>query len=193
MQVISDPRASPFSTRRTSLCTAKSRAVRCWVLIPYQRVGFASGGDSVEGSVEELFLGERHPVSGRQGTFEDNGTSAWLYLSEADSPSVIADCWAFNRVDPPPVSTLASYRPGPPPAAEGYAGPEALCADPAAHVWSLQWSTDGESVAVLRDGVPLALIARAKRPGYSRLLAKSGPWGSIWDEELFIEVMGESA
>ena len=141
--------------------------------------------------MDELFLGEQHPVSGRRGTFEDNGTSAWLYLSEPETPRVIADAWAYNRVPPPPASQVGSYRPNPPPAAEGYAGPGALCADPSAHVWSLRWSRDGESVAVLRDGLALAFIARAARPGYSRLLVQSGPWGLVWDEELFREVMAE--
>jgi hypothetical protein len=141
--------------------------------------------------VDELFLGEQHPVSGRRGTFEDDGTSAWLYLSEPDTPQLIADAWAYNRIPAPPASQVGSYRPGPPPAAEGYAGPMALCADPSIHNWSLLWSPDGESVAVLRDGVALAFIARGTRPGYSRHLANSGPWGQVWDEELFHEVMAE--
>src|SRR5262249_31117335 len=122
-----------------------------------------------------------------RGTFEDDGTSAWLYLSAPDTPRVVADAWAYNRVPPPPASRVASYRPGPPPAAEGYAGPGALCAEPSAHAWSLLWSADGESVALLRDGVALALIALARRPGYSRLLTRSGPWGHVWDERLFRE------
>lgn len=121
-------------------------------------------------------------MSGRHGTFEDDGTSAWLYLSEPDTPRVAADAWAYNRVPPPPVAQVGAYRPAPPPAAEGFAGPEALCPPPAAHRWELRWSADGESVAVLRDGVALALIARAGRPGYSRLPARSGPWGAVWDE-----------
>jgi hypothetical protein len=140
---------------------------------------------------EELFLAEQHPVSGRQATFADDGTSAWLYLSEAGTPKVIADAWVYNRVPPPPLSEVRSYRPGPPPAAEGYAAPEALCANPSAHRWSLVWSADGESIALLRDGIALALIARAERPGYSRFLCKTGPWGSVWDEELFRGVIGE--
>jgi hypothetical protein len=140
-----------------------------------------------------VFLGEQHPASGRRGTFEDDGTSAWLYLSEADSPRVIADAWVYNRVPPPPVSRVRSYRPQPPPAAQGYAGPEALCADPQSHLWALLWSEDRESVAVLRDGFALALIARAGRRDYCRLLAKSGPWGLVWDEELFREIMGGRA
>ena len=141
--------------------------------------------------MEELFLGERHPVSGRYGTFDDDGTSAWLYLSETDAPRVIADAWVYNRVPAPPMSQVGSYRPSPPPVAEGFAGSEALCADPSAYQWSLRWSADGESVAVLRDGVALALIARAGRPGYSRLLARAGGWGTLWNEELYREVMEE--
>ncbi len=143
--------------------------------------------------MEGLFLGEQHPVSGRRGTFEDDGNSAWLYLSEPETPRVVADAWAFNLIPPPPVERVASYRPSPPPAAEGFAGPQALCAEPSFHQWSLLWSVDGESIAVLKDGVALALIVRATRPGYSRLLAKSGPWGQVWDEELFRAVMGQHA
>ena len=87
------------------------------------------------------------------GRSEDDGNSAWLYLSDSDTARVVAVAWAYNRVPPPPMTQLESFRPGPPPAAEGFAGPEALCADPSAHRWSLQWSADGDSVAVLRDGV----------------------------------------
>lgn len=135
--------------------------------------------------MDTLFLSERHPTSGRTATAEDDGTSAWLYLSEPGGPRVVADAWVYNRVPPPPRERVASYRPAPPPAAEGFAGPDALCPDPAAHRWSLLWSADGESVALVRDGVPLALVARAGRPGYSRLLARPGPWGAPWDEAAY--------
>ncbi|MGP0064961.1 MAG: hypothetical protein ACLQGP_15355 [Isosphaeraceae bacterium] len=139
--------------------------------------------------MEEFFLGERHPVSGRTATFDDDGTSAWLYLSVPGAARVVADAWVYNRVTPPAASDVGRYRPGPPPAAVGFAGPDALCVDPGAHRGSLAWSTDGESVAVLRDGLALALIAQAGRPGYSRLLSRSGPWGRVWDEELYRAVM----
>ena len=51
--------------------------------------------------MEEPFLGERHQLSGRTGTFEDDGTSAWLYLSAPGTTAVVADAWAYNRVPPP--------------------------------------------------------------------------------------------
>jgi hypothetical protein len=77
-----------------------------------------------------LFLRERHPNSGRTATFEDDGTLAWLYLSGPGTTAPIADAWVCNRVSPPAASEVGSYRPGPPPAAEGYAGRDALCAIP---------------------------------------------------------------
>jgi hypothetical protein len=140
--------------------------------------------------VDRVFLGEKHPASGRRGTFEDDGTSAWLYLSEVNAPRVIADAWVYNRVAAPAVSRANSYRPQPPPAAEGYAGPEGLCADPKVHRWSLLGSEDGHSIAVLRDGLALALIARASPRGYCRFLMRSGPWGLVWDQGLFRDIMG---
>lgn len=96
-----------------------------------------------------LFIGERHPDSGRTATFEDTGTSAWPYLSESGSAKVVADAWVFNSVKAPKASEIDTCHGGPPPAAEGYAGPQALCGDPLKYEWSLKWSDDGESCAVL--------------------------------------------
>lgn len=134
---------------------------------------------------DSLFLGEQHPVSGRTATFEDNGTSAWLYLSKSGYAEVVADAWAFNRVRPPRKSEIDTYRGGPPPAVEGYAGDQALCQEPSRYEWALQWSDDGESCAVLQDGKAIAMIANGQRPGYSRHLTKSGPWGEPWNEALY--------
>jgi hypothetical protein len=143
--------------------------------------------------VEDLFLTERHPTSRRYGTIEDDGVSAWLYLSEVDTPHIIADAWVFNRIPAPPESLVESYKPNPPPAAQGYAADDALCTDPCAYRWELLWSEDGESLAALRDGVAVAMIIRAAKPGYSRFLIKSGFWGEPWNTHLFSEVMNSLA
>ena len=47
-------------------------------------------------------------------TFEDDGTSGWLYLSASGTSAPIADAWVYNRVPPPAVSKVGWYRPGPP-------------------------------------------------------------------------------
>jgi len=141
---------------------------------------------------EELFLGEEHPKSGRTATFEDDGTSAWLYLSERKSPQIAADAWVFNRIPAPKSADIEKYRGGPPPAAKEYAGPRALCANPADHDWQFLWSADGESVAILQDGIALAMIAKGKGPGFSRHLKKSGPWGRPWDEVRYQRVIEQN-
>ncbi len=134
---------------------------------------------------QELFFDSKHSLSQRFAVFEDDGTSAWLYLTEPDSRKPVADAWVYNRVPAPPTKEIQSYRGGPPPAAIGYASDSALCPTPADHEWSFIWSTDGESVAIAKDGVPVACIVAAQKPGYSRELIKSGPWGNTWLDELF--------
>jgi hypothetical protein len=54
-----------------------------------------------------------------------------------------------------------------------------------AHEWSFIWSPDGESLAVAKDGEPMAFIVGGKKLGYSRELTKDCPWGHCWSEELF--------
>lgn len=134
---------------------------------------------------ENLFLEYEHPESRRWAVLEDDGTSAWFYLSGADSRKPIGDAWIYNRIAAPPVETIESYRGGPPPAAKGFVSEDALCEDPATHEWTFVWSRNGESVAVAKDGEAVAFIVGGQKRGYSRNLIKDGPWGHAWSEELF--------
>ena len=136
-------------------------------------------------SNDNLFLENMHPVSRRLAVLDDDGTSAWLYITQPDSRKPAADAWVYNRIAPPPIEAIKSYRGGPPPAAQGYAGEDALCEDPPSHEWSFIWSADGESVAVAKDGEAVAFIIGGEKGGYSRELMKDGPWGHPWSEELF--------
>jgi hypothetical protein len=139
---------------------------------------------------ENLFLEHQHRESGRLAVIEDDGTSAWLYLAEAYSRKPAADAWVYNRVAAPPTEAIKSYRGGPPPAAQSHASEDALCEVPSAHEWSFVWSPDGESVAVAKDGEPVAFIVGGNKAGYSRELVKDGPWGHPWSEKLFRSTFG---
>jgi hypothetical protein len=130
----------------------------------------------------EPFLSERHPVSRRWAIFEDDGRSAWLYLTEPDHTAPAGDCWLYNRIPAPDPSEIAAFRPGPPPAACGFAGPEALVHEPDVTRMHLQWAADGGAVALLADGVPLGFLVAGERRGTSRYLARTGPWGNTWDQ-----------
>lgn len=136
-------------------------------------------------SDEDLFLQDQHPASGRCAILDDDGTSAWLYLRETNSVKPIADAWVYNRIVAPSATEIQSYRGRPPPAVQGYASEAALCPVPAMHEWSFLWSSDGESVAVLKNGEAVAFIVAGTRGGYSRELIQDGPWGHPWSEETF--------
>jgi hypothetical protein len=139
---------------------------------------------------ENLFLEDEHPGSRRLAVLEDDSTSVWLYLTEPKSRKPAADAWVYNRIAAPPAEAIASYRGGPPPAAQGYAGEAALCNDPTDHEWSFLWSSDGEAVAVAKDGEPVAFIVIGEPGGYSRELVKDGPWDHPWSDTLFRSKFG---
>jgi hypothetical protein len=131
------------------------------------------------------FLSERHPTSDRTAIFEDDGRSAWLYMTQAGSHAFAADCWLYNRIEAPASVDVATSRKQPPPAVKGVVGERARIEDP---VWSsmrLAWSADGRSVAFYYLDVPLGFIAQAEKAGYSRNVVSSSPWGRLWDAERF--------
>jgi hypothetical protein len=136
------------------------------------------------------FLTEMHGASRRRATLEDTGVVAYLYLSAPESRAIVADAWVYNRVSAPSTAQLSSFRPGPPPAAEGYADADARLTQPTRCAWSFIWSADGESVAVCADGLPLAFIRAGDRRGFSRHLARSGPWGEPWSREIYAATFG---
>ncbi len=137
---------------------------------------------------ENLFIDEQNPQSSRFAIIEDDGTSAWLYLTERDKTMPVADVWVYNRIPAPPAEDIQSYRGGPPPAVSGYVSDSALCPSPKSHEWKFLWSADGESVAITKDGVPVACILAGQKRGYSRELTKDGPWGKTWSDELYAKV-----
>jgi hypothetical protein len=137
---------------------------------------------------ENLFIDDQNPQSRRFAVLEDNGVSAWLYLTECDAPKPVADVWVYNRIPAPPLADIKSYQDGPPPAADTCAGESALCLTPTDHQWAFLWSADGESVAVTKDGLPVACIVAGHKHGYSRHLNKDGPWGNTWSDQLYTEV-----
>jgi hypothetical protein len=136
---------------------------------------------------EEPFLSERHSGSGRWAVFDDTGVVAYLYLTSPTDDRIIADAWVYNRVEAPDFNNIEAYRPDPPPAAAGYATADAHVTTPASFSWSLTWSADGHSVALCADGVAWAFIRAGQAPGFSRHLARSGPWGEPWSDEIYAE------
>ena len=139
---------------------------------------------------EETFMLESfNDRSRRVAVFEDDGTSAWLYLSDVDDRKPVADVWVHNRIEAPPTAEIKNYRGGPPPAAVGFADDSSICHDPESHDWSFDWHHDGDAVVLQRDRVPVAMLIAHELRGWSRNLLRDGPWGNAWDEDRYRAVV----
>lgn len=138
-------------------------------------------------AVQGIFLSSRNPVSGRQAVFEDNGTSAWLYLTEAGSQRPERDVFVYSPIAPVAKEcAMAEAKAGqPPPLAADYAVASAPFSGASAASLSFQWSADGEAIGLLHAGEPLAMIAAESKQGFSKAVSRPGPYGLPWDETVY--------
>jgi hypothetical protein len=116
---------------------------------------------------DDLFLSEQHAHSRRWAVVEDDGSSAWLYLTAPESTKPVAICWLYNRT--------TGSEPFQPPSAQSV---------------SFRWSASGEAVAVLFGADLIGFIAGAS--GYSRHLKTASPFGSPLDTGLYSSEFGEA-
>lgn len=130
-------------------------------------------------------LSDKHLLSQRTAVFEDDGTSAWLYLTAPRGNKPVADCWVYNRIPPPDPASIRSYQGGPPPACQGYADLEGTVGPEYFAMVKFVWASDGNAVSVWVGDQALGFIAGASLQGYSRFLLRDGPWGNVWDQALY--------
>lgn len=134
-----------------------------------------------------MFLDQKHPQSGRFAILEADADCAWLYLTASGQPQLEEDAFAFS---PGPLVTkdeaMAAAKAGaPPPLASEFASPIAVLTGTKPEEFAFKWSVDGESVAVLRNHDPIAMIVTGEKRGFSKALAKSGFYGEPWDQQLY--------
>ncbi len=137
---------------------------------------------------DDLFLSEQHAHSQRWAIVEDDGCSAWLYLTAPESTKPVASCWLYNRTPAPPERNFARGESSVVPLT--HTGSSAPLLPPPAQSVSFRWSASGEAVAVLFGGGLIGFIAGAS--GYSKYLKTAGPYGSPLDPGLYISEFGEA-
>lgn len=142
---------------------------------------------------EEIFLDSQSPVSKRYAVLEDNGTIAFLYLTEPGVPKPMKDAVVYMRI--PPIEAVDWERikktGDTPLLRRDLASLNAVIKDPKASEFTFKWSTDGESVAVLRNGHPLAFASVKERFGYSRAVSVSSPLANAWDQVRYSGLFGQ--
>jgi hypothetical protein len=135
-----------------------------------------------------LYLQEQNHKSGRYAVAEDDGTTIWLYLTATDSITPIADVWIHNSTlnfTPDQAPEPAAVPNAPPPAPNKYIGENGFYSPNPKDEWSLFWSADGHSVAIMLNGQPVGFINAEEKTGYCRNLLEECPWGKVFDEGKF--------
>jgi hypothetical protein len=133
------------------------------------------------------FLSDLNARSRRHAIFEDDGDTAYLYLTGPDSLAPVAYVWVYNRARASAESPAAHARGHCSSAPFAWATSRDFSINPAHRQWSLSWSEDGESVSLLENARPVACIVQAGRGRYSRRLVQSGPRGSPWSDADYAE------
>jgi hypothetical protein len=142
----------------------------------------------------EITLQDRNPKSRRTAVLEDNEKVAYLYLTQPGTSAPDRDAIAYSRVRP--VGTVdwkkLKETGEPPMLGADVASPRAVITFPKAKEFSFRWAKDGHSVALLRNGEPIAMATATDRAGYSKAVAKPGRLANPWDEKRYVELIGES-
>jgi hypothetical protein len=136
---------------------------------------------------EGPYLSFRSNASGRHATLEDDGYSAWLYLTSQSEYEVIAHCFVYSRVQLPEHLVLPFGREGPPLLIHQQATSVAVQPAVPAESLQLKFSSDGNSAVVLFRGEPWAFVTYDQQHGYSKSLSVAGPFGYPWDDQLYHE------
>ena len=139
-----------------------------------------------------LFLETQHGKSKRFALLEDNGSCCWLYLTTPDQTRPEKDCFVYSPIEPIDELNIDAVRNEgvPPILTKNLATDSALLTNANPTDFRLNWSADGESIAVLHKGVPVAMIVKDRKRGLSRALNKSSYFGEPWDQSLYESVFG---
>jgi hypothetical protein len=133
----------------------------------------------------------QHPTTKRWAILDDDGTSAWLTVTEPDVPRPVGDCFVYNCRMPEANLPSSQDRSGPPPITTRFASELAHRPNVSSERVRVAWTARGDAAVVLLDDEPVALLVVGEKNGYSRGIAVDGPYGHPWDEARFEEVFRE--
>lgn len=134
---------------------------------------------------ESLLADELNPLSNQTAFVVDEGESVWLYITSGCDSTIISDCWLFNTVPSKADIDKDAPRHRPPPVVTSFLITEDIHQIPESSDIRFMWSVDAHSVAIMVFDEVLGFIADGEKHGYSRNLARQGPWGNPFDEDRF--------
>ncbi|RZU38688.1 hypothetical protein EV700_2623 [Fluviicoccus keumensis] len=144
-------------------------------------------------NANEIFIHSHNPTSNRFAILEDNESIAFLYLTEVGTQRPIKDAVAYSRH---PLALKVDWekikeKGDTPPLSKDVASSEAVIANPSEVEFSFKWSSDGNAVALLRNGKPIAFASASEKYGFSKAISKPSPLANAWDQGLYEVTFGE--
>lgn len=136
---------------------------------------------------EDIFITDYNSASKRWAILEDNGYSAWLYLTETGTQKPEKDAFVYSPVKPIEKLNIEEIKQKgtPPILTKELATKSAVIINAKSSDFKLVWAADGESVSVLYRGVPMAMIVKETERGYSASINKKGFFGLPWDTLIY--------
>ncbi len=136
---------------------------------------------------EGPYLSFRSNASGRHATVEDDGYSAWLYLTRQTKYEVVVTVFVYSRVELPEFKVMPFGKNGPPLLLRQFGTAVAVQKQVPEAALRIKFSHDGNAAVVFLRGEPWAFVVYDQMRGHSKSISKSGPFGMPWDEQLFRE------
>lgn len=143
---------------------------------------------------KDIFIHSHNAVSDRLAVFEDDEKIAYLYLTKSGTQKPEKDAVAYSRV---PLAEKIDWehikKTGDAPSlTRDIASPAAIIKNPKENEFSFKWSADGQAVALIRNGTPIAFASMADKFGYSRAVAKPSPLANPWDQKRYDALFSKS-
>jgi hypothetical protein len=139
-----------------------------------------------------IYLQSTSSVSARSAVLEDDGHVAYLYLCAPGTFTPEREAVVYSRRPPvPKVDWWELSKTGETaPISQDIAAPAATLPHPRAEQFTFRWSGDGEAVAVLHDGHPMAFVASSQPRGHSKAVRKRSALAMPWDQRLYDVLFG---
>lgn len=157
-----------------------------WIVLTLQALG---GTAEAQG----LYLQSASPISHRSAVLEDDGVVAYLFLCKPGTLVPEREVIAYSRLPPTPkIDWQWVKRTGEmAPISQDIATATAVIPRPAAAEFSFRWSKDGNAVALIRNGTPLAFAEASHATGHSKAVAKANPLGNPWNQLTYESIFGK--
>lgn len=136
---------------------------------------------------EDIFITDNNPVSRRWAILEDNGNSAWLYLTKSGTQKPEKDAFVYSPIQPIDKINIEDIKQDgtPPIITNELATNSSVIINAKSKDFKFIWSNDGESVSVLYKGKPISMITKESKQGYSTSLKKESFFGLPWNQSIY--------